>query len=411
MTLRIDLRSAILALSDALDLVGVNDFQHGKRVAMIARETGLLLGLGERQLDRLVCASLLHDLGVSSTSVHSRLVRDLQWEDRQEHCERGYRLLLPFAHLSRFARAVRYHHTPWRELPDDLADDDALESNLIQLADRVDALLLLRGLDNPLFIRGGIIEAISALAGSELSAEAVQAFRSAARCEAFWIALVPRHVHRYLADLPLGEWRMTIDFPQFGHVARLVSSIVDAKSPFTAAHSLGVAQLARHLGKRAGLADETLAEVEVAGLMHDVGKLCVPDEIVDKPARLTPREFSVMERHSFETYQILHHIPGLERVAEWAAFHHEALNGRGYPFRRDGEHLCAEARIVAVADVFQALAQERPYRVRQNPDQISAFLNQFVRRGVLDGSLVALACEDLEGCWKAATETPAAGSG
>ncbi|HOG02735.1 MAG TPA: HD domain-containing protein, partial [Accumulibacter sp.] len=188
------------------------------------------------------------------------------------------------------------------------------------------------------------------------------------------------------------------------------SSIVDAKSHFTAAHSLGVAQLARYLGERVGLPADALAEVEVAGLMHDVGKLCVPDEIVDKPAPLTPLEFSVMERHSFETYQILRHIPGLEQVAEWAAFHHEALNGHGYPFRRSAERLSPEARIIAVADIFQALAQERPYRGRQRVEQIPHFLNAFVNQGVLDGDLVALACADLDGCWRAATPEVLPGS-
>jgi HD-GYP domain-containing protein (c-di-GMP phosphodiesterase class II) len=404
MTLRIDLKSAILALSDALDLVGVNDFQHGKRVAMIARETGLMLGLPEKRLDRLVCASLLHDLGVSSTAVHRRLQREADWDDRHAHCERGYRLLRPFAHLSLVANAIRYHHTPWRELPAGLSEVDALDSNLILLADRVDAMLLQKGLENPLFNRDGVVEAIATLAGSLLSPDAVKAFVAAAAREAFWIALVPRHVHSYLNDLALSDWRITIDFPQFGHVARLISSIVDAKSPFTAAHSLGVAQLARHLGEGVGLTGDALAELQVAGLMHDVGKLCVPDEIVDKPAGLTPLEFSVMERHSFETYQILRHIPGLEQVAEWAAFHHEALNGHGYPFRCGPDRLAREARIVAVADVFQALAQERPYRGAQRAEQIPRFLNDFVRRGVLDRDIVALACEDLDGSWRAATQ-------
>ncbi|MBL8375253.1 HD domain-containing protein, partial [Accumulibacter sp.] len=163
MTLRIDLKSAILALSDALDLVGVSDFQHGKRVAMIARETGLMLGLPEKRLDRLVCASLLHDLGVSSTAVHRRLLREADWDDRQAHCETGYRLLQPFAHLSLVANAIRYHHTPWRQLPAELSEVDGLDSNLIFLGDRVDAMLIQRGLENPLFNRDGIVEAIVAL--------------------------------------------------------------------------------------------------------------------------------------------------------------------------------------------------------------------------------------------------------
>jgi HD-GYP domain-containing protein (c-di-GMP phosphodiesterase class II) len=405
MTVRMQLKSAVFALSDALDLVGVNDFQHGKRVAMIARETAALIGLPEPRLDNLVFACLLHDLGVSSTAEHQRLAFNVDCADRDVHCLRAYHLLQPFAHLSRVANAIRYHHTAWADLPPELSEADALDSNLIFMADRVDALLLRHGLDDPLVHNESVHREIDRLAGHTLAPEVVEAFHAAAAKEAFWIALVPRHVQSYLADLKLDQWNISIDFPQFRHVARLVSSIVDAKSHFTAAHSLGVAGLSRHLGERMGFGQDSLAEMEIAGLMHDIGKLCVPDEIIEKPGRLTFAEFSMMERHSFETYQILRHVPGLEKIAEWAAFHHEALNGHGYPFRRSAETLSWEARIVAVADVFQALAQTRPYRGPQSLEEISGILEEFVARGVLDPDIVAIARDDLDGSLRAATQT------
>lgn len=405
MPITINLKSAVFAVSDALDLVGVSDFQHGKRVAMIARETALLLGLSEARLENLVFAGLLHDMGVSSTAEHRRLVSDDPDVDRQAHCERAFHLMQPFAHLSLLANAVRHHHTPWTELPADLGEADAIDSNLILLADRVDTLLLRHGLENPLFHSTDICREISALSGNVLQPEVVDAFLAAASREAFWISLVPRHVQTYLNELELPLWAVTIEFPQFRHVARLISSIVDAKSHFTASHSLGVAQLSRHLGERMGFAPDSLAKMEIAGLMHDIGKLCVPDEIVEKPARLTVAEFSVMERHSFETFQILRHVPGLETVAEWAAFHHEALNGHGYPFRRSASTLEPEARIVAVADVFQALAQVRPYRGAQRLDEISHTLGDFASKGILDPDIVALARDDLDSSFRAATQT------
>ena len=405
MTVRMQLKSAVFALSDALDLVGVNDFQHGKRVAMIARETAALIGLPEPRLDNLVFGCLLHDLGVSSTAEHQRLAFNADCVDSDVHCLRAYHLLQPFAHLSLVANAIRYHHTAWADLPPELSEADALDSNLILMADRVDALLLRHGLDDPLVHNESVHREIDRLAGHTLAPEVVEAFHAAATKEAFWIALVPRHVQSYLADLKLEQWNISIDFPQFRHVARLVSSIVDAKSHFTAAHSLGVAGLSRHLGERMGFGQDSLAEMEIAGLMHDIGKLCVPDEIIEKPGRLTFAEFSMMERHSFETYQILRHVPGLEKIAEWAAFHHEALNGHGYPFRRSAETLSWEARIVAVADVFQALAQTRPYRGPQSLEEISSILEEFVARGVLDPDIVAIAREDLDGSLRAATQT------
>jgi HD-GYP domain-containing protein (c-di-GMP phosphodiesterase class II) len=405
MPITINLKSAVFAVSDALDLVGVSDFQHGKRVAMIARETALLLGLPEARVENLVFAGLLHDMGVSSTAEHRRLVSDDPGVDKQAHCERAFQLMQPFAHLSLLANAVRHHHTPWTELPAGLGESDAIDSNLILLGDRVDTLLLRHGLENPLFHSTEICREISSLSGSVLQPEVVDSFLAAASREAFWITLVPRHVQTYLNELELPLWAVTIEFPQFRHVARLISSIVDAKSHFTASHSLGVAQLSRYLGERMGFAADSLAKMEIAGLMHDIGKLCVPDEIVEKPARLTVAEFSVMERHSFETFQILRHVPGLETVAEWAAFHHEALNGHGYPFRRSAATLAPEARIVAVADVFQALAQVRPYRGAQRLDEISNTLGEFAAKGILDPDIVALARDDLDNSFRAATQT------
>ena len=290
------------------------------------------------------------------------------------------------------------------ELPADLGEADAIDSNLILLADRVDTLLLRHGLENPLFHSTDICREISALSAACCSRTWSMPSWRQPRARR-WISLVPRHVQTYLNELELPLWAVTIEFPQFRHVARLISSIVDAKSHFTASHSLGVAQLSRHLGERMGFAPDSLAKMEIAGLMHDIGKLCVPDEIVEKPARLTVAEFSVMERHSFETFQILRHVPGLETVAEWAAFHHEALNGHGYPFRRSAATLAPEARIVAVADVFQALAQVRPYRGAQRLDEISHTLGEFAGKGILDPDIVALARDDLDSSFSAATQT------
>jgi hypothetical protein len=208
MPLRIDLKSAIFALSDALDLVGVNDYQHGKRVAMIARETAQPLGLSSAQLDNLVLACLMHDLGVSSTAEHQRLILDAGCDDRQAHCQRAWHLLQPFAHLSRLADAIRWHHTPWRDLPETLSDTDRGAANLILLADRVDALLLRHGLDNPLFHRAAIRDEIAGLSGTLLHPEIVRAFLAVSGREAFWLALAPHHVRSWLNDQALPDGRL-----------------------------------------------------------------------------------------------------------------------------------------------------------------------------------------------------------
>jgi response regulator RpfG family c-di-GMP phosphodiesterase len=94
--------------------------------ALLLAPLVVLLGLPEAQTDNLVIAGLLHDIGVSSTAVHRRLVHETEWDDRHAHCERGHELLQPFAHLSLLANVVLHHHTPWTELPSDLSEADAL---------------------------------------------------------------------------------------------------------------------------------------------------------------------------------------------------------------------------------------------------------------------------------------------
>ena len=105
-----------------------------------------------------------------------------------------------------------------------------------------------------------------------------------------------------------------------------------------------------------------------------------------------------MQRHSFDTYNILKRIHGLEDVALWAGQHHERVNGTGYPYRLRHEQLSQEARIVAVADVFQALAQNRPYRRALAPAEVLQILQDEVRAGKLDATIVAKVCEKLEIC-------------
>ncbi|WP_230369877.1 HD-GYP domain-containing protein [Paludibacterium denitrificans] len=136
-------------------------------------------------------------------------------------------------------------------------------------------------------------------------------------------------------------------------LAEIFSRIVDAKSPFTAQHSLGVSQLARFLAERMGVSRRIATNWKFVSLLHDLGKLRVPDEILDKPAKLDPNERWVINTHSFETFQILRNIKGFEEIAPWAAYHHEEPGGTGYPFHLHGETLPLEARILRVSDIFQ----------------------------------------------------------
>ena len=170
----------------------------------------------------------------------------------------------------------------------------------------------------------------------------------------------------------------------------MFANIVDSKSEFTYRHSLGVKAVAALLAEVQHLDDAERESVILAALLHDLGKLRVDDSMLEKPGPFDERERLIMHRHCFDTWQLLHRIRGFEEIAHIASMHHETLDGLGYPRGLSASDLPRAARLIAVADVFQALVQNRPYR---QPLPLSAALDvmtQMVVRGKLDPEQVGL---------------------
>jgi len=402
---RVDLNEATLAISDAIDLVGVKVLQHGKRVAFMALETARTFGFEESWQHELFRAALIHDCGVSSSEVHNRLVYELDWAGSREHCERGYKLMRNFDPFANLAELILYHHTHWENpVRQGVEPRNFLLSNLIHLADRVDALIAQHQESDLLLARKPILTRIEALAGSFFEPALVKAFLETSVSEAFWLTLEPHHLERQIneAALQFSDTRELTSL-ELMQLAQIFARIVDDKSTFTAEHSTGVSRLSRLLGQLSGLPAKDCELLEIAGLLHDIGKLRVPDGVLDKPGPLNEAEFAVIERHTFETWQILRRIRAFGQVAEWASFHHESIKGNGYPFHRHDSEIPIQARIVAVADVFQAMAQDRPYRSTAGPDGVRAVLLRMTAAGQLDSTIIASVEANFDACWEAAT--------
>lgn len=152
------------------------------------------------------------------------------------------------------------------------------------------------------------------------------------------------------------------DDADIDRIASAFADIVDAKSPWTGRHSQRVAAIGDGLARRLGLAGDRLRDIRIGALLHDLGKLGVPNTILDKSAELAPEEWAVIKRHPQLSREILRQIEIFAAVAEIAACHHERLDGKGYFRGLSAESLGLSARIVAVADVFEAMTSERPYR-------------------------------------------------
>ncbi len=391
--LEIDLRQMIIAIETAVSLVGMNDTNHGKRVGYIASQIGYELGFSDDDVDYIFELGLLHDCGVSTEQMHTALVNYFDWNDADVHCQIGYQLLHGFEPLAPYATPILYHHTHWSDLQKlEVSARDKRMANLIFLADRVDISGARHYGTDILLARKEITQTFNERhRGSMFDPELVDAFNEVQRSEAFWIALEDRHITRFTWDMGLRQRKRPLSMEQVRQLSMIMSFIVDQKSPFTAQHSVRVADVARFLAEKHGMPQQTVAKIEIAALLHDLGKLHTPDNILEKAGPLSDFERSIMNQHSYETFEILRPISGMEEIAQWAAYHHEGINGGGYPFHPDKRALSTEARVIAVADVFQALVQDRPYREGMPLDRVLDIVEQQASEGRLDGSIVETA--------------------
>lgn len=148
----------------------------------------------------------------------------------------------------------------------------------------------------------------------------------------------------------------------FLHVVQCLADAIDAKDTYTNGHSGRVASYSKEIARRSGLKGKELDNVYMMGLLHDVGKIGIPDAIINKPAKLTDEEFEQIKNHPVMGARILKNIKEMPKLANGARWHHERFSGGGYPDGLSGEDIPEEARIIAVADSYDAMTSRRSYR-------------------------------------------------
>lgn len=235
------------------------------------------------------------------------------------------------------------------------------------------------------------LEVVRARSGSWFDpslADRVQAWR---RDRTWWTRAVDEGIETHVTTLEPAAGSRLLDPLGVERVARAFADVVDAKSPFTFRHSVNVAAWVGAMARVAGASEATAGTLVVAGLLHDVGKLGVSNLILDKAGALDADERTAIEAHPAHTWAILSRISALEGIARIASLHHEKLDGSGYPWRVGGDALDRWARMLVVADIYEALTADRPYRAGIPRDTVLTMLER--DRGTkLDGeALDALA--------------------
>jgi putative nucleotidyltransferase with HDIG domain len=218
----------------------------------------------------------------------------------------------------------------------------------------------------------------------------VKAAQSLAKTDALWAGLDDPNIIAQVAALEPREHQLIVSANTLDDICMAFAEVIDAKSPFTYRHSNGVADAAVAIAGQLGMPEFETIQLRRAALLHDIGKLSVPNTILEKPGKLTNEEWDVVKKHPYYTFEVLRRIPGFEQLSDVAAAHHEKLDGSGY-FRHWGAaQLNTPARILAVADVYDALAARRPYRDALPLDTVFQIMHQEAPRALDAECLEAL---------------------
>jgi len=387
----IELLDLVAALSNAIDLVSKKVHNHHKRVAYISLNIGRQLGLNDSDLLELVIASSLHDIGALSTKERLEILK-FETENPEHHAELGYRLLKNFKPFTEVAKLVRYHHRNY-DNKGMIDDSTFIKSNVIHLADRIDILIS----ENNFILNQvkDIKVKINNYSNIFFKPEIVNVFNALAEQECFWLDLISPSIDKYIYN-SLNSSYIKLDHDEILDVSKLFAQIIDFRSSFTATHSCGVAATAEKLAILSDFNEDDALLMKVAGYFHDLGKLAIPSEILNKNGKLNEEEFNIIKTHTYYTRRILENIKGFETINDWASLHHERLDGNGYPFHYNSVRLSIGSRIMAVADVFTAVTEERPYRNGMNKEATLKILNKMVDNYALDESVVKLLIDNFE---------------
>ena len=372
----------VLALSETIDLVSPGLSNHHKKVAYISYTIASEMGLSSDKAQEVILASLLHDIGVFSIEEHIGTFNfDAIDELKNNHALLGYKLLKDFAPLSKAAVLIKYHHENYSKLQHYIP----VGSYIICLADKIAILL-----DDRYEVLQQVPDVYAGIVQSReiFQPKVLATFNRLSNKEAFWVEVATPPI-----DDIMSKMRFTteiVNLETLRSFAKVFSHLIDFRCRFTATHSSGVAAVALELAAIDGFSERECKMMEIAGFLHDLGKLTVPSSILGKNGPLDEEEKLCMKKHAYYTHAILNKINGLGQIVSLASQHHERMDGSGYPFHIQGENLSKLARIIATSDVVTALTENRPYRSGMERRKVMKILHSLAENGGMDKNIVSL---------------------
>jgi len=380
-----------MILNECLEALGLvleydlNDFhthQHATRVGEGCVLIGDRIGLDSKNIQKMYYAGLLHDIGKIAVDLKllskKERLSDEEFEVIKKHAVYGSRILAPLPELNDVALWVRWHHERWdgTGYPDSLHGNEIpIEVQILSAVDCLDSLQTPR-LDRERLTPDEAYKVIENDRGTYFNPEILNLVLDMVnnyelipgQSSDKFLNLKEKYVNIPLTTDIYGQWEgygMTSIYP----IARLFAKVIDAKHHYTAGHSIRVSVLSKYLALKMNLETKDIIQVEIAGLLHDAGKVSVPVEILDKNGDPDEMEWKFIKGHPTHSFDILKNIASLKDIAEIVAHHHERLDGKGYPKNIKGDEIPLLSQIITVADTFDAITSTRTYREGRSPEE------------------------------------------
>ncbi len=393
--MKFSLNNFLISVSFALDFVEMDRLgrqsNHGKRTAFIALYLGRELGLSKEELYDTAALAMLHDNGLSESSLYEVLPGEGElsvndFERSKAHCVIGEKNIKDYPFLTKPENVILYHHERYdgSGFYGLSGDDVPLISQIIAAADGFEDRYQPGEKEDWKEI---LLQWIKEMDGKIFSKDLGIALRTMADDLSIWDKLADDRVGKVLSE-EIPAFDCQLSFEEIQNITKIFSRIIDSKSHFTKRHSSGLAEKATAMADYYGKSSEEKTKLAIAADLHDLGKLAVPNIILDCPRALTDKEFKIVKKHVYYTRVALETISGFEDITEWAANHHEKLNGKGYPFGKTGEELDFNSRMMGCLDIYQALTEERPYRKGMSHGETMKVLGNMAEMGMIDGGIV-----------------------
>ena len=398
--MKLDMSGTLCVLSAALDYVESEVFSdvthHSRRVAYLCLTLGRSLDYPDSCLSDLTGVAVMHDNALTEYIAAKRMLsrgKQVTAIELTPHCELGEKNMERLPFYSRVKGVILYHHEnadgsgPFHRK----TAETPVFSRMIHLADQLDTLFHLAEMTPKKYEQ--LVRWVKEERGALIDGELAEEFLKSVSFEMLKKMEGERVTALLSSSLPIFE--QDYGNEEIIALATVFARIIDYKSHFTSTHSLGIAQKAAAMGKFRDCSEEECTKLYLAGALHDIGKLTIPNEILEKPGKLTKAEFEIMKGHAYASYQILKKLKDLPDVTSWAYLHHEKLDGSGYPFGKTAAELNENERLLACLDIYQALTEARPYKAGLSHSRAIRMMRDLASTGKIDAGIT----EEIDKCF------------